>query len=137
MLSRIVVLATLLCGVTQGQPPRALLPKAAVAPAYPFVAAGARISGTVVVRLTVNESGRAVSEKVATGHPLLRSAAVEAARRWKFGKASAERRTVDVTFRFELSPEQDEANSVTTFFPPDEVEVRYTPARPPVNYGAR
>jgi len=40
-----------------------------------------------------------------------------------------------VKFRFSLLPERDESDVQTTFFPPDEVEIELTPAKPPVNYG--
>ena len=54
------------------------------APAYPAIAKAARASGTVVVRIVVDESGR-VSEAVAElGHPLLQQAAVSAVRQWRF-----------------------------------------------------
>lgn len=134
MVPRFVLLAALLCGVAHGQPSGGLLPKAAVAPTYPPIAAAARVSGTVVVKVALDDSGGVISEAVVSGHPLLRKAATEAARKWRFDSASSRRRTVKVYFRFVLSPEQNESNVETTFLPPDEVEVRYTPAKPPVSY---
>jgi TonB family protein len=53
-------------------------------PPYPPLAKAAGASGTVTVRVTVDESGRVVSAEAATGHPLLRQAAVAAARQAKF-----------------------------------------------------
>ena len=53
-------------------------------PAYPPAAKAARASGTVTVNVTVDETGRVVSAAAATGHPLLRAAAVAAARQAKF-----------------------------------------------------
>ena len=55
-----------------------------VMPAYPAVARQINAVGEVQVQITITEDGR-VSEAVAiTGHPLLRAAAEDAARRWTF-----------------------------------------------------
>ena len=54
------------------------------APAYPPVARAARVEGTVVVQVTVDESGEVVTAYPAGGHPLLQQAAVAAARRAEF-----------------------------------------------------
>lgn len=53
-------------------------------PEYPAIAKAARAEGTVRVRLTVNEDGNVVAAEAVSGHPLLQSAAVDAARRTKF-----------------------------------------------------
>lgn len=53
-------------------------------PAYPPLAKAARASGTVVVKVTVDETGKVVSAEAVAGHPLLRPAAVAAAREAKF-----------------------------------------------------
>ena len=53
-------------------------------PAYPPIAKGARASGTVVVRVVVDEAGRVESAEAVSGHPLLQQAAVEAARQARF-----------------------------------------------------
>ncbi|HLL76937.1 MAG TPA: TonB family protein [Pyrinomonadaceae bacterium] len=53
-------------------------------PAYPAVAKAARASGTVVVQITVDESGKVASASAVSGHPLLRQAAVQAAYQAKF-----------------------------------------------------
>jgi Ca-activated chloride channel family protein len=53
-------------------------------PAYPAIAKSARVSGAVQVQVTVNESGQVVDAKVIGGHPLLRAAALDAARQWTF-----------------------------------------------------
>ena len=55
--------------------------------AYPFYHANpsGRISGEAVVKITINEVGEIESAELIKGHPLLREAAEEAARRWKFG----------------------------------------------------
>ncbi|HEY0077008.1 MAG TPA: energy transducer TonB [Pyrinomonadaceae bacterium] len=50
------------------------------APRYPPIAKSAKVSGTVVVQVTVDETGRVESAYAVTGHPLLQSSAVAAAR---------------------------------------------------------
>jgi protein TonB len=55
-----------------------------VDPPYPALAKAARVTGTVVVQVTVDEAGNVISSSALSGHPLLRDAAVQAARGWKF-----------------------------------------------------
>ena len=59
----------LLCGKTIS------LPK----PVYPPEAKAKKASGTVVVKVVVDESGKVIWAKAMEGHPLLREAAVKAA----------------------------------------------------------
>ncbi|HEV3468040.1 MAG TPA: TonB family protein [Pyrinomonadaceae bacterium] len=54
-----------------------------VEPVYPPIAKVARATGKVVVEVLVEEGGVACARAV-SGHPLLRQAAVTAARKWKF-----------------------------------------------------
>ena len=49
-------------------------------PPYPPAARAVRASGAVTVQVLVDEGGRVASATAISGHPLLRSAAVEAAR---------------------------------------------------------
>ena len=51
---------------------------------YPPQAAAARIFGTVVVEVTVDENGNVASVRPLSGHPLLKDAATDAARGWTF-----------------------------------------------------
>ena len=53
-------------------------------PAYPPAARAVRASGTVTVQVTVNEKGEVISATAVSGHPLLRAAAVQAARKARF-----------------------------------------------------
>jgi protein TonB len=53
-------------------------------PTYPPLARAARVSGAVVVEVTVDEAGNVISARAISGHPLLKDAAVAAARGWKF-----------------------------------------------------
>lgn len=53
-------------------------------PPYPSIAKAARASGTVVVQVTVDETGGVTSARAVSGHPLLQQAAVAAAKQAKF-----------------------------------------------------
>jgi Ca-activated chloride channel family protein len=53
-------------------------------PAYPAIAKAARVSGQVTVQVMIDESGNVISATAIGGHPLLREAAVAAARQAKF-----------------------------------------------------
>jgi TonB family protein len=136
MLFGLLICAALLGGTISSPSSGALLPKAAVAPKYPPLAALASVSGTVVVRATIDESGGVLRADVLSGHDLLRGAAAEAARKWKFEPAAVQTRTSTIRFRFVLLGQKDESDLQITFFPPDIIELKFTPTKPPVNYGA-
>lgn len=53
-------------------------------PKYPSEARAAKISGIVYVQITVNEKGKVESAEAIEGNPLLREAAVDAAKKAKF-----------------------------------------------------
>ena len=53
-------------------------------PAYPAAAKAVKAAGTVAVQVTIDEGGNVISATAVGGHPLLRAAAVEAAREAKF-----------------------------------------------------
>jgi TonB family protein len=55
-----------------------------VQPTYPPIARAARASGTVQVQVIISEEGKVINAVAINGHPLLRSASVEAARQWTF-----------------------------------------------------
>jgi TonB family protein len=58
-----------------------------VQPRYPAQAKRVNASGPVNVQITISETGRVIEAKAASGHPLLRDAAVTAARQWVFKPA--------------------------------------------------
>jgi TonB family protein len=66
-------------------------------PEYPLIARQAQASGTVTVQITIDEEGNVVSAKAVSGHPLLQSAAVDAARRAKFTPTLLEGEPVKVS----------------------------------------
>ena len=53
-------------------------------PLYPAAAKNERVSGTVIVEVTVSETGNVMSTRAVCGPDLLVPAAVEAARKWRF-----------------------------------------------------
>jgi len=55
-----------------------------VTPTYPAIARTARASGAVQVQVMISEEGRVISAEVVSGHPLLREAALQAAKQWTF-----------------------------------------------------
>jgi TonB family protein len=77
-----------------------------VAPSYPQTARNARIAGTVTVYVIVDERGMVRDVQNATGPDLLRGAALDAARRWRFQPTYINGQPVRVsgfiTFNFSL-----------------------------------
>lgn len=53
-------------------------------PPYPPIARAARASGAVSVQVTISEEGQVIEAAVISGHPLLRDAALQAAKQWLF-----------------------------------------------------
>jgi TonB family protein len=74
-------------------------------PAYPAAARAAHASGTVVVQVLVDESGNVTTAQATSGHPLLRQAAVAAAKQARFTPTKLSGRPVKVsgvlTYNFE------------------------------------
>jgi Ca-activated chloride channel family protein len=55
-----------------------------VDPVYPEAARRARVSGIVMVEISVDENGNVAQARVIRGHPLLDEAAVNAVKQWKY-----------------------------------------------------
>ncbi|HLM01147.1 MAG TPA: TonB family protein [Pyrinomonadaceae bacterium] len=66
-------------------------------PEYPPAAKAVRAGGSVNVEVTIDENGGVVSAKAVSGHPLLQSAAVAAARQAKFTPTRLAGKPVKVT----------------------------------------
>jgi len=77
-----------------------------VAPIYPPMARRMNASGAVQVAITINESGRVIEAKAISGHPALRSAAEEAAKKWVFRPTRVDGKSMKqqdvLTFIFDL-----------------------------------
>jgi hypothetical protein len=97
-------------------------------PIYPPLARQARIQGEVSVKVTTD--GESVREAVAqTGHPLLRMAAEDNAKSWKF--ASHTPSTFDVTFRYKLMENSIEVEFLKS---PTIVEILASPPETSIHY---
>jgi periplasmic protein TonB len=76
-------------------------------PAYPPLARQIRLEGSVTVEIFISPDGRVESARALNGHPLLMTAAVEAARAWRFQptllNGVAVRVTGVITFNFKLN----------------------------------
>ena len=68
-----------------------------VTPDYPAAARAVRATGTVNVQVTIDEQGNVISASAVSGHPLLRQAAVEAARASSFAPTLLSGQPVKVT----------------------------------------
>lgn len=68
-----------------------------VRPEYPPAAKAVRATGAVNVQVTIDENGNVISASAVSGHPLLRSAAVTAARASKFSPTVLDGQRVMVT----------------------------------------
>ena len=75
-------------------------------PRYPPLAKAARVSGSVVVEVTVDEAGDVLSARALSGHPLFKDSATAAAMGWKFTPTLLDGIAVKVvgtiTFNFNL-----------------------------------
>jgi len=75
-----------------------------VQPSYPPLAKAARVEGSVEVEVTIDEEGNVIAARALSGHPLLKDAALAAARQWKFTPSTQNGRSVKVistlTFTF-------------------------------------
>lgn len=74
--------------------------KSKVQPVYPDLARKMNITGTVKIEIVVLPNGTVKDARVVGGHPVLASAALDAARRWKFEPAGSESTGV-IDFKFE------------------------------------
>jgi protein TonB len=76
-------------------------------PPYPPIARAVRASGAVSIQVTISEEGRVIEAAVISGHPLLREAALQAARQWLFQPTELSGVPVKVqgilTFNFSLN----------------------------------
>jgi TonB family protein len=79
-----------------------------VLPAYPQSARAMGVSGDVIVRFDIDETGSVTDVKIQCGHPLLRQASEAAAREWRFKPTLVDGKPESVigfaTFRFLAPP---------------------------------
>jgi TonB family protein len=85
---------------TQGSEELARRAKSKIQPLYPDLARKMNITGTVKVEVVVAPNGTVKDAKVVGGHPVLVSAALDAARKWRFEAAAVETTGI-IEFKFE------------------------------------
>ncbi len=87
-----------------------------VEPTYPPLAKAARVSGSVVVEVTVDEEGHVISARAISGHPLLKDSAIAAARGWLFAPTTLQGVPVKVigtiTFNYNLDADPEPAREI-------------------------
>lgn len=71
-----------------------------VQPAYPELASKMHIAGTVKIEVTVAPNGTVKEARIVGGHPVLASAALDAAKKWRFEPAQTESTGI-IDFKFE------------------------------------
>ncbi len=80
-------------------------------PVYPPIAKSARASGPVTVKIIVDEEGKVIAAQAESGHPLLRAAAVQAARKARFDPTTLDGKPVKIlgtiTYYFALTADVD------------------------------
>jgi TonB family protein len=77
-----------------------------VQPVYPYAAKTAHIEGDVVIKTSVDETGKVVNAQAISGPLALRQAAINAVRQWKYAPANLNGQPtstqIEVTIRFRL-----------------------------------
>lgn len=71
-----------------------------VAPIYPELAHKMNISGTVKIEVVVAPNGTVKQARIVGGHPVLATAALDAAKKWKFEPSSTDSSGI-IDFKFE------------------------------------
>jgi protein TonB len=65
-------------------------------PAYPAIARSARVSGTVVLEVTILKTGAVTDIRAVSGPPMLRQAAIDAVHTWRYKPYMLDNEPVDV-----------------------------------------
>ena len=104
IVSRRLIAAALIAGYVAAQAPQnndemVRRAKSKVLPAYPELAHKMNISGTVKIEVTVAPNGTVKEAHVVGGHPVLATAALEAAKKWRFEPAPVESSGI-IDFKF-------------------------------------
>jgi TonB family protein len=139
MTSRIVTLLSLVvavfCITLAAQTEPTLI--AVNMPKYPPLACQARIEGVVKLTFTLSANGgQPTNVEVLSGHPMLKGAAVDNVKTWKFDNPHAVERKYETTFRYRLSGVEVPAptSAVVTFQSFHQVDLVTDVAQPSVSY---
>jgi hypothetical protein len=128
-LSSVICLIVAMCigAVAQSSEPELLSTNI---PLYPPLARQARVYGIVKVAFTLPASAaEPVNVEAVSGHPLLKPAAVENVKTWRFRNTYAVERKYETTFRYSLS---DSESRHVTFESFNVVEI-VSPTPPPLD----
>jgi TonB family protein len=136
VMSRISMVLFLLLSASSFAADPELYLKSAPMPFYPGLARAARIEGKVSLRLTVDEQGDTSEVEATSGHIMLRQAAIDNVKGWKFGwpQPCMCRVHREVVFLYKLSGKQETSESPTAtvkWFGKTRVEVQADV--PPIN----
>jgi len=122
---------------TQEQKPTLIYVRHLVPPrSYPPIARGARLSGTVVIKLTVGPDGSVLStestlgDKDTKGFPILRDDAENLVKKWTFGCVGCSPRTPfehTIKFNYRLDTEDLLPDNLVIMNLPDEVTIYSSP----------
>ena len=72
-------------------------------PEFPLLAAGVRASGSIIVRIIIDEEGKVIAAQAVAGHPLLLSAAEQAGRKALFTPTLEQGKPVKVLGRIQYN----------------------------------
>ena len=98
-----------------------------VEPAMPLLAKTAKVGGTVKLEITISETGDVTAVNTISGHPMLVTSAVEAARKWKYKPFEEDGKPIQVVTEVELNfpyGMSGEESAVRQEFYPTEGECR-------------
>jgi protein TonB len=73
-----------------------------VPPTYPAIARIRRLSGSVVIQVTIGKDGKAHNPKFLSGQPVFRDAAFDAVKQWKFKPATLNGEPIDQTTEIKM-----------------------------------
>jgi periplasmic protein TonB len=65
-------------------------------PTYPVIARSAHVSGTVILAATISTEGRIENLRIISGHPMLRQAAIDAVKTWRYRPYQLNNQPVEV-----------------------------------------
>ncbi len=99
---------------------------------YPALARQVRIGGVVRLFVVIDETGKLVEADVESGHPLLRAAALDNLRTWKFEAPPSGSTAFDVTYEFTLRDDKGSSSQEEVSFDLPR-RVRVSVGLPPVN----
>ena len=123
----ILITSTSLKGIQEGTPTlHQAMPTYVEAPSYPPLAYKTRITGTVIVDLTLDLSGKVQSTRVVDGHPLLAAMSEKTASLWRFAatEETGTTRVVRVWLVYKIvQTDSDGEETISSFFPPNRIEI--------------